>query len=268
MTLLKVDKSTCTQCGICSTVCSMDLIYSPEKEFPRHIEGAEQHCIRCGHCVAVCPSGSLTHDDVAVGLCTPLDRSLDISFDQAAQLIKGRRTIREFSNKKVAPEEIRRIIDIARYAPTSGNMQGVQWLVITNPAELKSFSEIGLEWMKASMKYVPPMVRLVQIQESGKDFFLHNAPVVVFTYGLNNFPLISENCVNAAAYFDLVANSAGLGCCWGGFMLMAAKSFPPMVKALGMPEGHTPFGCLMVGYPKYKYQRIPIRKPAQVTFRS
>jgi hypothetical protein len=40
-----------------------------------------------------------------------------------------------------------------------------------------------------------------------------------------------------------------------------------MVKALALPKGFKIYGALMVGYPKYKYQRIPARKAARIIYR-
>jgi hypothetical protein len=32
--------------------------------------------------------------------------------------------------------------------------------------------------------------------------------------------------------------------------------------------GFAPYGAIMVGYPKYRYHRIPPRKPARIIYRS
>ena len=77
----------------------------------------------------------------------------------------------------------------------------------------------------------------------------------------------ATDCAIALSYFDLAAKTAGLGCCWAGFFYMSAGSYPDMIKAVALPEGFMPYGALMVGYPKYKYTRIPARKPARIIYR-
>lgn len=200
-----------------------------------------------------------------------IERSLDITFEQCTQLIKGRRSVREFENKQVSAKEIERIIDVARYAPTGHNAQEVQWLIINDSARLKELSAIGTEWFWWSIKNnpasAPILRRTLQRQESGEDVFLHGAPAVVVAFAEKNNPLAAVDSSIALAYFDLAAYSAGLGCCWGGFFMFAAGSYPPMAAALALPEGHAPYGNLMVGYPKYKYRRIPWRKPARIIYR-
>jgi hypothetical protein len=39
-----------------------------------------------------------------------------------------------------------------------------------------------------------------------------------------------------------------------------------MMEALGFPEGHVSFGAMMVGHQKYKYQRLPLRNEAKITW--
>jgi nitroreductase/NAD-dependent dihydropyrimidine dehydrogenase PreA subunit len=266
--LLEVNRQTCNQCGICADVCVRKIIYFQENNYPRLLP--EISCLRCGHCVAACPMDSLVHGEMPLEQCPQIDPSLEVNFEQCTQLIKGRRSIRSFKNKKVSAKEIERIIDVARYAPTGHNDQEVQWLVINDSAKLKELSAIGTEFYRWSIKNnpesAPVLKRTLRRQESGEDVFLHGAPAVVVAFAEKNNPLAGVDCSTALAYFDLAARSAGLGCCWGGFFMFGAGAFPPMAAALALPEGYAPFGNLMVGYPKYQYRRIPARKAPRITY--
>jgi nitroreductase/NAD-dependent dihydropyrimidine dehydrogenase PreA subunit len=272
MTLLDVNESTCTQCGLCAAVCPGSFITVRKNSFPVQAAWIKRGCIRCGHCIAVCPSGSLKHADIPFDQSTLPDKSLDVVFTQAAQLIKGRRSIREYKDEKVSPAEIASIIEVARYAPTAHNNQGVQWLVITDPITIKHLTEIGLDWMRWAVtnnsSWSAMVAGLLKLQESGQDVFLRNAPSVVFTFCRKSNPFAAIDCTSAIAYFDLAAVSAGLGCCWNGLLQMAATSFPGMVEALALPAEYAPYGCLMVGYPRYRYTRLPARQPAAIIYRT
>ena len=46
-----------------------------------------------------------------------------------------------------------------------------------------------------------------------------------------------------------------------------ALEWPPMQEALGLPPDHTPHGAMLIGYPKYKFQRLPLRNEAQILWR-
>jgi nitroreductase/Pyruvate/2-oxoacid:ferredoxin oxidoreductase delta subunit len=272
MALLEVNKQACTKCGLCAAVCPAHIIYYRENSYPRLLPKTDGICIRCGHCVAVCHSASLAHLEVPLEGAIAIDSSLNISFDQAAQLIKGRRSVREFKDKKVPREEIERIIDVARYAPTGHNNQEVRWLVIDDPATLRRIADIGGDWL-AYMIQTSPLFRAmfegIQKQVApGTNTFIWDAPAVVIAFAEKGSPIASTDCVIAASYFDLAATSAGLGCCWAGFLQIAAASYPAMIEAVALPEGCAPYGCLMVGYPRYRYQRAPARKPAGIVYRN
>jgi nitroreductase/NAD-dependent dihydropyrimidine dehydrogenase PreA subunit len=269
MALIEVNQETCTKCGICTMMCGM--IWGKESSYPSQVPGTDEFCMRCGHCVGICPTGSLTHKEMPPEQTPLIEKSLEVSFEQCAQLIKGRRSIREFQDKDVSKKEIERIIDVARYAPTGHNNQEVQWLVINDRAYLRKISAIGAEWLRFVMKNNPQMAALfqgiIQQMDAGRDMFIYNAPAVVLAYAEKNNPIAATDCAIALGYFDLTASSLGLGCCWAGFFYMSAGSYPDMIKAVGLPEGFMPYGALMVGYPKYKYQRIPARKPARIIYR-
>ena len=59
MNLIKIDEKTCNHDGICAVVCPAGLIDMKKGKFPEAIEGADEICIRCGHCVASCPTARI-----------------------------------------------------------------------------------------------------------------------------------------------------------------------------------------------------------------
>lgn len=271
MALVEFNKENCTKCGICAAACAGGIIYFRGKSFPRLLPGTDGICLRCGHCVAVCPSGSVVHKEIPLAECPPIKKPLGISFDQCAQLIKSRRSVREFKDKPVPGELIESVIDVARYAPTGHNAQEVRWLIINDRAKVRELAAIGADWLRFVLKNNAQMAAMFQGMleslDAGIDVFIRNTPALVVAYAEKNNHIAAIDCAIAIGYFDLAANTAGLGCCWAGFFQAAAASFPAMVKAVALPEGFTPYGALMVGYPKYKYQRIPSRKPADIIYR-
>ena len=63
----------------------------------------------------------------------------------------------------------------------------------------------------------------------------------------------------ALAYLELAALPLGVGTCWAGLLRAAMLATPELVESMGLPEGHTWFYPLMIGYPKFKYHRLPER---------
>jgi nitroreductase/Pyruvate/2-oxoacid:ferredoxin oxidoreductase delta subunit len=270
MAIVEINKETCTKCNACAIACGASLIVPKENDFPRFFPGADQFCMRCGHCVGVCSTGSIIHQEMPLEQCPPIVKKNEPSFEQVSQLIKSRRSTREFRDKPVPRQEIEQIIDVARYSPTGHNAQEVRWLVIDDKEEIKKLTAIGVEWFRSQASGNTPwaadMQGVLKMHEIGLNIFLRNAPTIVVTYAEKNNPIAAVDCAIALSYFDLAAKAAGLGCYWNGYFYFSAQTFAPMVKAVAMPEGFTPYAALCVGYPQYKYQRIPPRKPARILY--
>ncbi len=270
MSIFLVDEKTCSKCGACIEVCPRGIISLQDGGYPEQLPVADETCDKCGACLIVCPSDSFIHRDIPLGECLPIESALEIGFDQCAQLIKTRRSIRSYKDKPVAREDIARLIDIARYSPTGNNIQNVRWLVFDDKDEIQRFREVGNDWMIGVLRNAPAYAPLADIflkrKEAGIDGFLRGAPAIVATYG-PNAPGSPPGSLVALAYFDLAANSMGLGCCWNGFFTGAANNLPPIKEAIGLPEGQQIYGSMLLGYPKYKYHRMPIRNTANVTWR-
>ena len=110
------------------------------------------------------------------------------------------------------------------------------------------------------MMTMPPYADLLGlIVEKGGD----GAPVLMM-------PLIaarSTDCASALSYLELYAHAKGLGTCWAGYFTVASNHHEPLTKALMLPAGHKCFGAVMLGYPRYRYYRIPKRNDVFVTWR-
>ncbi|MBT6611922.1 MAG: nitroreductase, partial [Deltaproteobacteria bacterium] len=53
---------------------------------------------------------------------------------------------------------------------------------------------------------------------------------------------------------------------WGGYANYAAKNWLPLKQFLNLPENTECQGVMMIGYPRYRYFRMPIRKEAPVVW--
>jgi nitroreductase/NAD-dependent dihydropyrimidine dehydrogenase PreA subunit len=272
--IFEVDENTCNRDGLCVESCPSGLILMAENGYPVPVPDAEEVCIRCGHCVAVCPTGSLKHRIVKTERCLPIDAKLAIDEKQAAQFLMGRRSIRAFKKKDVPQDDIAKLIETARFAPTGHNAQDVEWLVVTNRDELHRLADLTIDWMRTVIKDNPKLAsellldRTVGRWDQGADVILRDAPALIVTHAAKDNRIAPMNCVIALTYLELTAFSRGMGCCWAGYLRSASANYAPMAEALGLPEGHQCLGAMMLGYPKFKYKLIPSRKPAKVTWRT
>jgi nitroreductase/ferredoxin-like protein FixX len=274
MTLIRIDETRCKKDGFCVKVCPAAIIKQPDKEsIPAMISQGAQSCLRCGHCVAVCPHDALHHENIPMESSPKILKNLAVSSEQAAQFLRARRSIRRFKNKPVDTKKIQSLIDAARYAPTGGISQLVTWTVHTDEAKLKTMADLTIAWMKAVLaseagKQMPPYFpRFVDAYEAGINSITHGAPCLVDASAPGYYDNGMVDLSIALSYFELMAAAGGLGTCWLGLIARALKYSEPLKEAVGLPESHTHFYPMILGYPKFKYHRLPERKPATVIWK-
>lgn len=274
MNLIQIDKDKCQRDRICGLECPGKLIeFRGKGAFPSTIENAAEFCIRCGHCVAVCPNGALTLENISSEQLLRLDKNLLPGPEQVRHMLISRRSIRTYKNKIVKREILEDLIGIAQYAPTGSNKQQVYWLVIEDSAESKRLAGLVVDWMKLLLEQTQDEAlsrryqRIIKAWDNGVDRICRQAPHVIVAHAPENIPAAGTDCVIALSYLELAAYSQGLGTCWAGYFNSAANFYPPMQKALNLPEGHRSCGALLIGYPVYGYQRIPTRNAAQIIWR-
>jgi nitroreductase/NAD-dependent dihydropyrimidine dehydrogenase PreA subunit len=275
LSLFAIDQDKCQRDAICAAECPFRLIEMPAGgAFPQPIATAEEECINCGHCVAVCPHGALTLKTMGPEECLPLRPELNLSLEAVGHLITARRSIRSFKQKPVDKADLARLIEIARYAPSGHNVQPVHWLVFSDAAEVRRLAGLTADWMRGMIEKHPEVAARIHLNEmvaawdKGEDWILRSAPHLILTHTATaEGPIARFSAIAALTYLDLAAHSMGLGACWIGYLNEAAQSFAPLQEALGLPKGHRSSGAMVVGWPKFTYQRIPLRNEAPITWR-
>lgn len=272
MNLFEVNEKTCLQDGICAQICPVRVIEFREGACPRPADEAEEICIGCGHCVAVCPTGSLNHRLVPLEQCPPIEDDLRISGRAAAQFLRSRRSLRVYEDRKVPRRDLQRLVELACYAPSGHNSQGAKWLILGRK-DMRGLAEMVVDWMRRVIGQSPQMAasmhleRTVQRWQEGEDVVLRNAPALIIAHAPAEDRFAPGTCTIALSYLELAATTLGLGTCWAGYFNAAATTYPPLTAALGLPVGHQAFGSMMVGYPAFTYQRLPCRNPPEITWR-
>lgn len=274
MNLITIDREKCNQDGICVSECpARILVMEKNEDFPVPSLEFEEYCIRCGHCVAVCPSGALSLDWLEPENCRKMDKSLALTPEQAEQFLRGRRSIRCFKEKTVPKETLEKLLEVACSAPSAKNKQPWHWIVVQEPQEVRRVAGLVVEGMQAFLESDPEegktrgYHRVVAAWDSGIDRVCREAPHLIIVHAEQDWTYAPEDTALALSLLDLYATSIGLGVCWGGYIYKAINTFPPLFDALGLPSGHLAFGAVMVGYPKFKYQRIPVRNQTHVTWK-
>ncbi len=274
MSLFTVDPKLCKGDGICVEECPVGIIEIRRKgDLPSPAGRAEEICIRCGHCVAVCPHGAFSLGTMSPKDCSPIHKEILPGFEKAAELLKSRRSIRAYREAPVKRETLLTLIDTARYAPSGSNSQPVRWLVIEDRKEVGRLAAWVVDWMKRMVEESPEVAvpahfdRVIEAWNEGKDRIFRGAPHVIVAFGLKALPAAQPASIIALTYLELAAYAMGLGPCWAGYFMRASQSYPPLLRWLDLPDGHQVFGAMMIGYPKYDYHRIPLRDEPRIIWR-
>ncbi|MDT3426708.1 nitroreductase/NAD-dependent dihydropyrimidine dehydrogenase PreA subunit [Paenibacillus forsythiae] len=265
MGLITVDQEECIQCAICVEECPTRALtmgeYGPEAT-------AAAACMECGHCVAVCPNEAIDHS------LTPLAGQISITgYDklneaEAERFLRSRRSIRSYRKTAVPREKLLQLVEIARFAPTGGNTQGISYVIVEDKETLRKASEMTIQKLENDPVLGARYSSIVDaFRNQGTDVILRDAPSLILTTAAKDFKNGRENSIFSLTYLELFAPSLGLGSCWaGGLEFCALGEDSPMLELFHIPEDKVITGAVMVGYPKYQYHRLVDRNPLDVAF--
>jgi nitroreductase len=151
---------------------------------------------------------------------------------EVLEAIKGRRSIRAFIGKGVKQKIVEKLIDAARWAPSAGNIQPWEFIIVQKPEIKRRLAEAALD-----------------------QTFIEEAPVVIAVcahenrssegYGIRGKTLYCiQDTAAAIQNIHLAAYSLGLGTCWvGAFREEEAR------EILETPLGVRPIAIIPVGCP-------------------
>jgi nitroreductase/NAD-dependent dihydropyrimidine dehydrogenase PreA subunit len=271
MLSITVDSEKCNKDGICVTACPTKVIQlNSTEEVPTPIPEFEEFCLACGHCIAVCPAGAFSLNWLRSEACPPISKELVLSRDQAEQFLRSRRSIRNFKDRPVEREKLQNLLKIACFAPSAKNNQPWHWAVVEKIADVRRMAAMVIDWMRMVIRKHPEQAelrglpRVVAAWDAGEERICRGAPHVIVGHCDRNYGFGAEDTALALSYLELFAPTLGLGSCWGGYFYSAVNVHPPLFEALGLPAGHKAFGAVMVGYPKLRYQRLPLRREPKV----
>jgi nitroreductase/NAD-dependent dihydropyrimidine dehydrogenase PreA subunit len=252
-----VDRSICKKDGICVAVCPTRTLALSEEGYP---EAVGTVCIQCGHCMAVCTSQALTHTELPVGGMLPVAKEQP-SAEVVDNLLMSRRSIRAFRDKPIERETLEAILDVARRAPTASNNQNLHWIVLNGRERVHELAEACVREMQGTQPMTLYVQRMIAAWENGLDGILRGATAVVSVCAPQESLWGQADAAIALTHAELAAAARGLGMTWAGILIRVIAASDPVRQWLQVPKGYTVTAAAMLGYGKYKYQRIPPRKP-------
>jgi len=288
MEIVWIDEDRCTLCDLCIPVCVRRIL--EEREGTVRVTDSTQ-CILCGHCKAICPEDAPQLPSLNTEEFIPVPRQEDLPQpEQLMALFRSRRSIRIFQLKAVEKEKIERIIQAGRFAPTGGNRQPLQYVVLHSAERIQTIRTMAIEALVGQAKkiesaiertrkrdeplpvkyqlrqfYAPRWREMADLQKQGIDRLFFHAPVLIICH----FSPLESATPDAdpglsAMQMVLMAEAFKLGTCFCGFLVFAIEESPELRRALQIPKDHRVPLSFMVGHPDVTFSQLVSRKPARV----
>ena len=148
------------------------------------------------------------------------------------EAIKERRSIRAFTDEKVSEEDVERLLDAAMWAPSAGNTQPLELVVVKGMETKRKLAEAALNQaliQKASVV----IVVCADVTRSSMGYGSRGE----LLYSIQDTAAATENIL-------LAAQELGLATCWIG-----AFHEREVAKIINAPKNVKPVAIVPVGYP-------------------
>ncbi len=287
VTLVANDR--CTVCGLCVKNCP-DEYLELEAGKVKGDKAGSWGCLTCGHCAALCSEEAIHVEAKGISRedVLPFSKAKPAGYDDLFRLLVSRRSIRRFTDKPVAREDIEKILEAAQQAPAGLPPSTVKAVVFEGKEKAHAFafdfldelekmkwlfSKTGIWLLRPFMskeehrdmcEVVAPVYQsLVNGREQGKDFMFYDAPLAMIFAGTGD-PIDAGI---ACTYAMIAAESFGLGSCMIGTVVpmlsRVSREFREKYKIEpGMKRGL----AIIFGYPDVTFERGIRRRFAEISF--
>ena len=262
MGLIVVNGELCSRCGACADECPRLEIEMPSDGSPPL--AAAEACIDCGHCVAVCPAGALSRSGVQPSDLPVVSRDRLPSADQLDHFLRTRRSIRRYQDRPVPHATLAALLDVVRWAPTGGNSQSVEWIVLESRDEMSRFVVETNGWIREHPLGPIYAATQARAEAAGTDLVCRGAPHAIIAHTPKGRE--TDGAI-ALAHLELAAYAAGLGACWSGFGNGVIRSSAALRDWLGLSDERVSAGVMLLGYPVHGFLLVPPRKPTAAVWR-
>lgn len=256
----RIEEEKCIECRLCASDCPVGIIEMNPKPMIR--EEKEKNCLKCQHCLAICPTAALSilgkkpENSVSTKGEMPSPEAI-------SRLIKTRRSIRKYQKENLDKALIQELLDTAFYAPTGHNENAVLLSVIDNQSDLSLFREKVYESILAakedgSLEKKYDILSAIQRiwAKTGRDIIFRDAPHLLIASAPSEGSSPEADCLITLSYFELLANTQGIGTLWNGMIKWAINDIDPGLRdQLGIPENHSIGYVMLFGKPAVKYAR-------------
>ena len=264
-----VDGDRCTRCGQCVRDCVAKIITRSGSDIPCIRPEDESNCIRCQHCLAVCPEAAVSIFGLRPDDSQPLKEDSFPALEKMLALVRGRRSVRQYRDENVDPKLLRRLLEALGNAPTGVNRRALTFAVIDDRETMLRFRAKAYDLIAGAVEsgQVPghhsEFLKEVASawREKSEDTIFRGAPHLLAVSAGPDAVCPQEDVTLALAYFELTAQCAGLGTVWCGLAKWAMEAVPELKEAAGIPPDSS-YYVMLFGLPAVRYPRAVQRDGA------
>lgn len=164
-------------------------------------------------------------------------------------LLHTRRSVRNYREDPVSVDLIREMIHESTLAPSAGNGQPWQFVIVTDKTLMKAMSDKSKQHLLDRIAANPQdyaMKYQGMLEKAAYNVF-YNAPCLVLIGGPAEAKNLVADCALAACYFMLAAAARKLGTCWVN--LGAEIHDLDMRRTLGLSDTYQIVAPIIVGHP-------------------
>ncbi|MBW1802440.1 MAG: nitroreductase family protein [Deltaproteobacteria bacterium] len=176
-----------------------------------------------------------------------------MNYEPFVDLLRQRKSVRRYRPDPVPDDVIQKILEAARYAPSAGNSQPWEFIVIKDEAARKNISKSIALQIKEEVGKDPDIARGIAVQP-----FLYTAPVLIVVCGdprlqeaypawMDRYALFRQSLSNCIYTIQLAAATFGLATAWA--TIQSGPTQEVVRDILGIPSGYTVDHIIPVGHP-------------------
>ena len=255
----------CIKCGKCINDClTKALTFDGNK----NIIFDEKKCIKCQHCLAICPTGALSINGKHPENCELANNKPES--EKLLNLIKCRRSFRKYKHENLDAETMQKLKDMLHWVPTGVNNHNLHFAFIDDVEVMDDFKDYANGKLVDFL--ISPAIKKIKTKFDryknaflrGEDVIFRGAPHMVVVSTPINAPCADIDPTIALSYFELYAQSMGVGTVWCGLAYKLFKMFPELCEYIEIPEGYKVGYAMLFGPSEIEYKRATQPEPYKI----
>ncbi|MEA4863733.1 MAG: nitroreductase family protein [Victivallaceae bacterium] len=257
-----VDRTKCVHCGRCVAECSR-LCLMMTREGPEPLPEAANRCFHCQHCLCVCPTGAITVEGVSPQQCPPAAPIPDSA--AMLNLIRARRSCRIYKEENLPKDTLHKLRAMLPYSPTGVNARTLKFIIVSEKHkmdEIRRYSAGKLLEQIAARPEDPELAYFARFKtplSNGINPIFRNAPHMIAVALPESTPCLTMDPIIALSYFELYAQTLGVGTLWCGMAYWLHRLMPEIMLNLGMPADYKLGYVMLFGPPAWNFARGAVR---------